>query len=79
MPPFPLGIGTIDDVFHSSGISIDMLKRVVTLAAIDVAVDLSILAEMLSGALDESSESSIASTSSSVHRKLVGCTNHPET
>ena len=52
MPPFPLGIGTIDDVFHSPGISpvtIDMLKRVVTLAAIDVAVTLSILAEMLSG------------------------------
>ena len=34
LPPFPFGIGTIDDVFHSSGISpvtIDMLKRVVHL------------------------------------------------
>ena len=52
LPPFPLGMGTTEDTFQSLGITpalIDMLKRIVTLLAIETAVDLSILAEMLSG------------------------------
>ena len=47
-----------------------MLKRIVMLVDIDELVDLSILAEMLSGrdALDVSSESNMLSTSSCVQR-----------
>jgi len=70
-------MGTTEDTFQSFGISpalMDMLKRVVTLLAIEIAVDLSILAEMLSGpdALVVLSESSKASTSSTEQRISSG-------
>ena len=50
----PLGIGTIEDVFHSFGTSpscMDLLNRIITPLAMVVAVALSIVAEISSGPL----------------------------
>lgn len=73
LQPFILEMGTTEDTFQSTPVLalIHMLKRVVTLLALETPVDLSILAEMLSGpdALDVLSASNRASTSLTEHRQ----------